>query len=141
LKSFFSDRLNRLAKEREIRGPGGEIWKFRPHDFRHTKGTEMINNKVPQHIVQKYLGHESPSMTQVYAKIWDETLKEEFKNFQGTMIDIYGDEINSEELVKEMIDNHENVNNLDAQWFKHNILQQALPNGTCALPFLFGANV
>jgi integrase len=33
----------------------------------------MINNGVPQHIVQRYLGHESPQMTAVYAHIHDST--------------------------------------------------------------------
>ncbi|WP_240047037.1 tyrosine-type recombinase/integrase, partial [Staphylococcus aureus] len=40
------------------------------HAFRHTVGTRMINNGVPQHIVQKFLGHESPEMTARYAHIF-----------------------------------------------------------------------
>jgi len=27
----------------------------------------MVNSGVPMHIIQRYLGHESPAMTQVYA--------------------------------------------------------------------------
>lgn len=42
----------------------------------------MINHGVSQHIVQRFLGHLSPEMTQRYAAIHDSTLKEEFKKFQ-----------------------------------------------------------
>ncbi|MDS6149319.1 tranposase B [Staphylococcus aureus subsp. aureus SA8601] len=53
----------------------GEIYRFHAHAFRHTVGTRMINNGMPQHIVQKFLGHESPEMTSRYAHIFDETTK------------------------------------------------------------------
>ena len=46
----------------------------------------MINNGVPQHIVQKFLGHESPEMTSRYAHIFDETLKIEFEKFQERLV-------------------------------------------------------
>jgi len=42
----------------------------------------MINHGVPQHIVQRYLGHMSPEMTARYAAIHDSTLKQEFIKFQ-----------------------------------------------------------
>jgi len=37
------------------------------HQFRHTLGTRLINSNVPQHIVQRMLGHASPNMTGQYA--------------------------------------------------------------------------
>jgi len=39
------------------------------HQFRHTLGTRLINSGVPQHVVQRILGHASPGMTAVYAQI------------------------------------------------------------------------
>jgi integrase len=37
------------------------------HRLRHTFGTRMINSGVPQHVIQRLLGHASPGMTSVYA--------------------------------------------------------------------------
>jgi len=45
----------------------------------HTVGTNIINSGVPITSVRKYLGHESPEMTMVYAHIHDSTLKADFK--------------------------------------------------------------
>lgn len=69
----FRVKLNELAYEEKITDSNGEIFRFHAHAFRHTVGTRMINNGVPQHIVQKFLGHESPEMTARYAHIFDET--------------------------------------------------------------------
>jgi integrase len=38
----------------EIKDSNGIIFKFSSHQFRHTIGTQMINNGVPQVIVQQY---------------------------------------------------------------------------------------
>ncbi len=75
-------RLNALAKKKNIIDDNGCLWHFHFHQFRHTVATRMINHGVPQHIVQRYLGHLSPEMTACYAAIHDGTLKEEFKKFQ-----------------------------------------------------------
>ena len=66
----------------------GEIYRFHAHAFRHSVGTRMINNGVPQHIVQKFLGHESPEMTSRYAHIFDETLKMNLLNFKKNWLPI-----------------------------------------------------
>ncbi len=50
----FRDELNKLAYEQKIVDKSGEIYRFHAHAFRHTVGTRMINNGVPQHIVQKF---------------------------------------------------------------------------------------
>jgi|SRR5690625_248 len=71
----FRVKLNELAFNEKITDRSGEVFRFNAHAFRHTVGTKMINNGVPQHIVQKFLGHESPEMTSRYAHIFDETLK------------------------------------------------------------------
>jgi hypothetical protein len=88
----------------------------------------MINNGVPQHIVQHYLGHESPEMTERYAHLHDQTLKEEYAKFRGKIVDVTGKVIEPRVL----------VDAADAQWLKKQILAQALPNGTCALPVVAG---
>lgn len=121
----YTYHLNRLAEHHNICDENGQLWHFRSHQFRHTVGTRMINNGVPQHIVQRYLGHESPSMTATYAHIHDQTLKAEITKFQGNVVNIAGQ-------VVEATPNQ--VNDSDLKWFKRHIQAQALPNGSCALP-------
>lgn len=129
-QEIFAQALNKLVLEKEIRDANGCLWRFQSHQFRHTVGTRMINNGVPQHIIQRYLGHESPEMTARYAYIHDQTLKEEFFKFKGKVVDVMGRLVEPENI---------QVTNTDLQWIKKNILAQALPNGSCALPVVAGA--
>ena len=78
----ISDTLNKLAKEKNIVDDNDHLWHFHLHQFRHTVGTRMINAEVPQHIVQRFLGHASAEMTSRYATVHDSTLKKEFVKFQ-----------------------------------------------------------
>ncbi len=116
--------LTTLACNHRILDENGNIWKFHTHQFRHTVGTRMINAGVPQTIVQKYLGHESPEMTARYAHIHDETLKAAFNDYQGKLIGIDGKAVSR--TFKEGYD--------EAKWLQYNVMTQALPNGLCALP-------
>ncbi|MBC7970087.1 MAG: tyrosine-type recombinase/integrase [Verrucomicrobia bacterium] len=122
--------LNLLAAEKNICDAAGQQWHFQPHQFRHTVGTTQINNGVPQHIVQRYLGHQSPTMTAVYAHIHDVTLKQEIAQFHRKTVNIAG---------KVIAPANPELDETDLQWFKRNILAQALPNGSCALPTLAGS--
>lgn len=124
----FTKALNKLAARKNICDSTGKLWHFQPHQFRHTVGTQMINNGVPQYIVQKFLGHESPEMTSVYAQLHDRTLKEEFAKFKGKTVDVSG------RIFESSNDNPADVDEL--QWLKKNIQAQALPNGYCGLPSL-----
>ena len=124
-QAAFSKYVNRLAEKHSINDESGSLWRFQSHQFRHTVGTRMINNGVPQHIIQRYLGHESPEMTAVYAHIHDQTMKEEVAKFRGRVVNIAG-------AVVEPIDVQADTD--DLQWFKRGIQAQALPNGSCALP-------
>lgn len=126
----FRRELNELAHKKNIVDRAGSVFRFHAHAFRHTVGTRMINNGIPQHIVQKFLGHESPEMTSRYAHIFDETLKEEFSKFKETLVTNQGSIIDIEES--------EEANKTDLQWFKKNINAQVLPNGYCRLPIIAG---
>ncbi|WP_181357411.1 tyrosine-type recombinase/integrase [Stenomitos frigidus] len=129
LRTSVARALNLLAAEKNICNAAGQRWHFQPHQFRHTVGTTQINNGVPQHIVQRYLGHRSPTMTAVYAHIHDATLKQEIAQFYRKTVNMAGKVIAPE---------HPELETTDLQWFKRNILAQALPNGACALPTLAG---
>lgn len=131
--NHFNKTLQDLAFKKNICDSSGEIYQFQSHQFRHTVGTTMINNGVPQHIVQRYLGHKSPTMTSVYAHIFDQTLKEEFTKFKDKMVDATGKVVSYESVVAEIAYGVD-PNSIDAQWLKKNIRAQALPNGLCGLP-------
>lgn len=126
----FTRALNRLARKKGIKDRKGQDWHFQSHQFRHTVGTRMVNNNVPHHIIQRFLGHESPEMTARYASIHDETLKREFEKFMGSkVVNVEGKAVKADP---------QQPGNTDLQWFKKHVLAQALPNGTCALPTLMG---
>lgn len=127
LTKNFNENLNRLAIKKNIIDDNGNIFHFHSHQFRHTVGTSLINLGVPQHIVQKYLGHESPEMTSTYAQIYDQTLKEEFLKTKGQLVDIYGKKQNWNEQYSD-----------DLSWLKKNILAQSLPDGYCSIPVIAG---
>ncbi len=82
----------------------------------------MITRR-PQHIVQRFFNHGSPTMTSRYAHIHDRTLKEAFLAYRGKTV-----------TDRQVVAADGVVAAPAAQWLKRNILAQALPNGTCALP-------
>lgn len=85
----------------------------------------MINNQVPQEIVQRILDHSSPEMTAIYATIKDQTLRREWERF-AQRINIRG------EIVP--LDAAGSLS--DAAWALENLARakQTLPNGYCGLP-------
>lgn len=116
--------LNQLALTNNIIDENGMLWHFHAHQFRHTLGTKMINSGVPQAIVQRYLGHQSPEMTARYAYIHQDTLKKSFQQFQTTLIDANG--------LHQAI----SADQQEAFLLKQHLMNQALPNGLCGLPLL-----
>ena len=125
------DNINKLTLENNICDDDGNRWHFHPHQCRHTVGTNMINNGVPHHIVQKYLGHDSPTMTQIYAHIHDQTLKEEIAKYHyNRVVNVTGEVVEST--------TPELDNNLDLHLLKKKVLAQSLPNGSCARPIVLG---
>lgn len=127
----FIKHLVKLAKDYEIKDSSGKIWSFQTHQFRHTVGTRMINAGVPQNIIQRYLGHESPAMTNVYAHIHDETLRKEIEKYHDTrVVNFQGETAELEETVLASGD--------DLDWFKKTVQARALEHGYCARPKLLG---
>ncbi len=124
-KYRVTQTLNRFAVEKDIRDATGHLFRFKAHAFRHTVATRMLRSGVKQHHVQKYLGHESPEMTLVYAQITDQDLKKAFQEYRALAVDITGKMVITDQL---------KVDSADLQWFKKNIMAQALPHGFCALP-------
>ncbi len=122
-----TSELRKLSKKVPITDSNNDIYYINFHQFRHTVGTRMINSGVPITSVQKYLGHESPEMSMVYAHIHDKTLKEDFEKVIRKRILTLGyytgndicDSSTKSKMESEM------------EWFKHNLYKNALPNGYC----------
>jgi integrase len=91
--SSFSQQLRRWQRVIGLRDEAGQPVTVTGHQFRHTLGTRLINSGVPQHVVQKLLGHASPHMTSHYAKIHDTTIREAFDRYQSQRINISGQRI------------------------------------------------
>ncbi|HEX9175333.1 MAG TPA: tyrosine-type recombinase/integrase [Mycobacterium sp.] len=94
------------------------------HQFRHTAATRWINHDVPQEVVRRLLDHTSHTMTAVYARLADTTIREQWERAQK--INIRG----------EPVDTSPDGPLADAEWMKQNLARakMALPNGYCGLP-------
>jgi integrase len=116
-------KLQAWARELDLRDANGELVILTAHRFRHTLATRMINKQVPQIVVQQMLDHDSPRMTNVYAKLHDQTLRAEFDRYQER-VNIRGQVVT---VAPELA---------DAAWAKDNLARakQTLPNGFCGLP-------
>lgn len=49
-----------------------------PHRLRHTFATRLLNQGLPLETIARLLGHRSLTMTQLYARLYDHTVKEQF---------------------------------------------------------------
>jgi integrase len=126
----FARAINNLAVRKEIRDCTGHIWRFQPHQFRHTFGTRLINRGIPQHIVQRLMGHKSPTMTSQYAHVHDATLKREFEKtlHDRKLVDISG----------RVITANREADKAELQWLRKYVDARTLPNGLCAIPLALG---
>jgi len=104
----------------------GQAVHVTPHQLRHTFGTRLINEGVPQHVIQRLLGHASPRMTDVYAHLHDATLRAEFERYCQTRVDIDG----------RLLGFDPDALTADAEWVKHKLarIRDSLPNGYCGRP-------
>lgn len=132
-QAFFSTatvvvRLQRWIETIDVTDRAGQpVRHIHPHQFRHTLGTRLINNGVPQHVVQKILGHDSSQMTDHYARLHDNTMREAFEAYNTRRVNIHGDHVPTYDPDPAAG---------DAAWMKERIAraQQSLPNGYCGRP-------
>ena len=119
-------RLARWQQAIDLHDEAGQPVRVPPHRFRHTLGTRMINSGVPEHIVQKLLGHKSAEMTARYAHLHDTTLRAAFDRYCEQRVNIVG----------ELLDYDPGSPAADAEWVKHNLarVRDTLPNGYCGRP-------
>lgn len=114
-------RLAEFAQRLDIRDSTGRLVDFnRTHRFRHTKATSLLNAGVPLHVVQRYMGHLSPTMTMEYAQTLASTHEAEFLRYRKVTAD--GRDLQADP--RDLYDMLE----LDKR------TDRILPNGWCLLP-------
>ena len=76
-----------------MRDESGRPIRVTAHQFRHTLGTRLINQGVPQHVIHRLLGHASPQMTARYATLYDATVRRAFDEYCQQRVNLTGDRI------------------------------------------------
>ena len=122
----FAQQLAHWQRVIDLRDQAGQPVTVTGHQFRHTLGTRLINSGVPQHVVQKLLGHASPHMTAHHAVIHDTTIREAFDDYQRQRVNIAGQALGYDP----------DAPTAAAEWVKHNLsrIRDSLPNGYCGRP-------
>lgn len=69
--SLISARLRRLGKMAGVEPVS-------PHRLRHTLATLLINQGMPITSLQKFLGHQDINTTLIYARVFDDTVRQQF---------------------------------------------------------------
>lgn len=117
----YRDTLGKLDNIHGLTDAAGNPLRFsQTHRLRHTRATELLNDGVPIHVVQRYLGHKSPEMTMRYAATLSATAETEFLRHKkigahGTEIAISPTDIYTMTQLGSRTD-------------------RVLPNGVCLLP-------
>jgi integrase len=119
----FRGELREWLRVCDIRDECGREVHVTPHQWRHTFGTRLINNEVPQETVRRLLDHDSHAMTAHYARLSDKTIREQWE--RARKVNIAGEQLATDTGPL-----------ADAVWMKNNLARakMALPNGYCALP-------
>lgn len=119
----FRGQLREWLLVCDIRDELGRPVKVTPHQWRHTFGTRLINNEVPQETVRRLLDHASHQMTSHYARLSDKTIRGQWE--RARKVNITGDQL--------AVDTGPLA---EAVWMKNNLARakMALPNGYCTLP-------
>jgi integrase len=114
-------QLRKFVELADLRDDQGRRLQIsRTHNFRHTRATGLINAGVPLPVVQRYLGHLSPTMTMRYIQLSDQTQEREFLRFKKITADGRELELAPADLYQLL--------ELDKR------ADRILPNGWCLLP-------
>lgn len=119
----FRGELREWLHVCDIRDELGRPVRVTPHQWRHTFGTRLINNEVPQETVRRLLDHASHQMTAHYARLSDNTIREQWE--RARKVNIAGESLAADTGPLG-----------EAVWMKNNLARAkiALPNGYCTLP-------
>lgn len=127
----ISEALNKLAQKFSIVDDLGNLYHFKLHAFRHTKGVELINNGMSLVHVQKWMAHMSPEMTLVYAKVLDTTLRKSWE--QAVKNGLF--KITASGKLKQIdISGIENEDLIEWEYIRYNLDAVRMPLGFCMKP-------
>lgn len=72
--------VGRFLITRRLKGWGhlADITDLYPHRLRHTLATLLVNQGMPIISLQKFLGHQDINKTLIYARVYDETVRQQF---------------------------------------------------------------
>lgn len=117
----YLNALKKLDSIHTLTDNAGKPLRFsQTHRLRHTRATELLNDGVPFHVVQRYLGHKSPEMTARYAATLAATAEAEF--LKHKKIGAHGNDIGiSPADIYDMTQLGKRTDRI-------------LPNGVCLLP-------
>lgn len=121
--TYRSNLANWLA-ECDIRDEHGRPARLKPHQWRHTFATRLINLDVPQDVVRQLLDHSSHAMTAHYARLHESTVRRHWE--EARKVNIAGETVELDPAGPLA----------DAAWLKDQLARakQSLPNGYCGLP-------
>ena len=119
---LFHAALQRACEAAGLVGPTGAAL-VTPHRFRHTVGTQLAERGAKLHTIMSVLGHQSPAMSMVYARISDPEVLRDYKAVLGPGAVIAGqgaDAVRTGKLGKGGVD-----------WLRTNFLKTELELGHC----------
>jgi len=122
--STYRKQLARWLADCDIRDEHSRPAQLKPHQWRHTFATRLINLDVPQDVVRQLLDHSSLAMTAHYARLHDTTVRRHWE--AARKVNIAGETVALDPAGPLA----------DAAWLKDRLARakQALPNGYCGLP-------
>jgi integrase len=119
---LFHAALQRACEAAGLVGPSGAAL-VTPHRFRHTVGTQLAERGAKLHTIMSVLGHESPAMAMVYARISDAEVLRDYRAVLGPGAVIAGpgaEAVRAGKLGTGVVD-----------WLKTNFLKTELELGHC----------
>lgn len=129
--NLISRALNKLAVKHQITDAQGNVFHFKNHAFRHTKGVELINNGMNLLHVQKWLAHSSAEMTLCYARILDTTMRKSWE--EATKQGLF--RLDESGIIKKInISDIENEDVIEWEYIRHNLDAVRMPLGYCMKP-------
>ena len=70
----FANHLNRLSLEKQIREADGNLFRFESHQFRHTHGSELINQGLDLVLVSELMGWSDVFTANYYLELFEGTV-------------------------------------------------------------------
>lgn len=124
-------RLNEWAVAHAIVGPDGTLWRFQPHQFRHTGAQRLLDRGVSLQAISRLLGHSTLAMTQVYASKRQATIRTELERTIRSRVTVDAD--------GQVVRGDPRGDDADLELLRQDLRGAALPIGTCGRLRVLGA--